>query len=284
VPRFECNLQLFAKSKMSMTRPHTFTAGIVQFDVKTGDTRSNLETAFGQTDLLADQGAELVLLPEMWSCGFDNRKLHEHAKDLPDIIEKLSEKAKQHRIIIAGSMPEASGKSIYNTMYVIDMDGSVAGSYRKVHLFSPTREHKYFSAGSSSVVCNTSKGLIGLMICYDLRFPELCRALALKGAWVILTAAQWPIERIDHWNTLLRARAVENQVFMVAANSSGRDKNLTYGGCSRIVSPFGEVMAAVEGNSPATIIAKLDPCEMDKYRQSVSYLDERVPTAYEGLV
>ncbi len=267
-----------------MIKPQTFKAGIVQFDVKTGDTRSNLETAFGKTDLLADQGAELVLLPEMWSCGFDNQKLHEHAKNLPGIIEKLSEKAKHHRMIIAGTMPEASGKSIYNTMYVIDIDGSVAGSYRKVHLFSPTREHEYFSAGKSPVVCNTSKGLIGLMICYDLRFPELCRAVVLKGAWVVLTAAQWPNERIEHWNILLKARAVENQVFMVAANSSGRDNNLTYGGCSRIVSPFGEVMAAAEGNRPASIIAKLDPREMDKYRQSVSYLDERVPKAYKGLV
>jgi len=267
-----------------MTKPDTLKAGIVQFDVKTGDTMSNLETALTKIDRLADQGAELVLLPEMWSCGFDNRKLHEHAADVPGIIEKISKKAKQHRIIIAGTMPEAAGENIYNTMYVIDMDGSVAGSYRKVHLFSPTREHEYFSAGNSPVVCNTSKGLIGLMICYDLRFPELCRAVALKGAWVVLTAAQWPIERIDHWKTLLKARAVENQVFMVAANSSGRDKNLTYGGCSRIVSPFGEVMAAAEGNSPASIIAKLDPREVDKYRQSVSYLDERVPTAYEGLV
>lgn len=267
-----------------MTKPHRFKAGIVQFDVALGDTRSNLSTVMAQIDRLADQGAELVLLPEMWSCGFDNRNLQQHARDFPEMIETLSKYARRKKMMLAGTMPEASGNRVYNTMYVIDADGSLAGTYRKVHLFSPTREHHYFSAGSRACVCNTSKGPIGLMVCYDLRFPELCRALALKGAWVVLTAAQWPIERIDHWNTLIKARAIENQMYMVAANSSGRDGHLAYGGCSRIVSPSGEVAAASEDNRPASIMAELDPVNVTGIRERVSYLDERVSAAYEGLV
>jgi predicted amidohydrolase len=267
-----------------MITPHPFTAGIIQFDVKTGDTESNLAVALGKIDTLSEQGADLVLLPEMWSCGFDNRNLNKHAGGFPAILDTLSRKAKQQQVIIAGTMPEEEDGDIYNTMVVIDTDGSVAGAYRKIHLFSPTREHEYFSAGEYPVVCDTPRGRIGLMICYDLRFPELCRALALKGAWVVLVAAQWPAERIGHWKTLLQARAVENQFYMVAANCGGTDGKLTYGGCSRIVSPFGEIVAESEDKSPVAIIAKIDPREMDKCRQNVTYLDDRAPKAYEGLV
>jgi predicted amidohydrolase len=266
-----------------MTTPRPFTAGVVQFDVKTGDTESNLAVALGKTDELSDQGADLVVLPEMWSCGFDNRNLNEHAEDLPAIMDILSKRAKQKNIIIAGTMPEKNDDDIYNTMFIIDTDGSVVGSYRKIHLFSPTREHEYFSAGESPVVCNTSKGPIGLMICYDLRFPELCRALGLKDAWAVLVAAQWPAERIGHWKTLMKARAIENQLFMLGANSSGTDGKLIYGGCSCIVTPFGEIMAESEDNNPAAIMAKIDPRETDKCRKNVTYFDDRAPKAYEGL-
>jgi omega-amidase len=264
-----------------MNSPKTFKAGIIQFDILLGNTDSNLETALKEIEAAAGQGAGLVLLPEMWSCGFDNSRLHEHAGDTFRIIEKLSQKAIQHRMIIAGSMPELSGGNIYNTMYVIDVDGSIAGAYRKVHLFSITGEDKFFSSGQKPVVCDTSIGPIGLMICYDLRFPELCRVLALKGAWAALVTAQWPFERISHWKTLLQARAVENQMFVVAANRSGSDPQLKYGGCSRVIAPFGNILAESDDNLPSTFIADIDHSEMKKYRDSIFYLNERVPAAYD---
>jgi len=267
-----------------MIPPQPFTAGVAQFDVITGDTETNLATALQQTDVLAGKGADLVLLPEMWSCGFDNRHLGEHAREVPAILEAVSEKAKKKRTVIAGTVPEEEGDDIYNTLFVIDRDGSVAGSYRKIHLFTPTGEHNYFSAGSTPVACDTSLGRIGLMICYDLRFPELCRILALNGAWTVLVSAQWPVDRIGHWNTLLKARAIENQLFMVAANTSGSDEKLTLGGCSRIVSPTGDILGKSEDNRAATIIVKIDPREMDKARENVTYLDDRSPGSYEGLI
>ena len=157
--------------KHIMIPPQPFTAGIIQFDVKTGDTEANLSTVFEKTDALTEKGANLVLLPEMWSCGFDNRRLGEHARELPAVLAAISEKARERRAVIAGTVPEKEGDAIYNTLFVIDRDGSVAGSYRKIHLFTPTGEHNYFSAGSAPVACDTSLGRIGLMICYDLRFP-----------------------------------------------------------------------------------------------------------------
>ncbi|MDM8549083.1 carbon-nitrogen family hydrolase [Desulfobacterales bacterium HSG2] len=254
-------------------------AGIIQFDVKLGDIASNIDTASEGIEFLGSKNADMALLPEMWSCSFDNERLGDHAGETPAILEKLSRAAVGNNIIIAGSLPEASGGDIFNTLYVIDKDGSLAGSYRKVHRFSLTEENNYFSAGTRNVVCETSVGPVGLMICYDLRFPELCRSLALKGALVVIVPAQWPLVRVRHWNALLQARAIENQLFMVAANRCGDESDLKFGGHSQIVSPLGNVLAGT-GPQPDTFCAELDFQELEEYRKTIPCLEERMPDAY----
>ncbi len=254
-------------------------AGVIQFDVKFGDVDSNIETALDGIKKLGDRGVEVAVLPELWSCGFDNKRLADYAVRTPEIIEKLTQKASEYNMVIAGSLPELSEEVVYNTCYMINGDGTLAGSYRKVHLFSTAGEDKYFGKGETAAAYNTTVGKVGMIICYDLRFPEICRTLALDGAEIILMSAQWPIARINHWDTLMQARAIENQLFIVAANRCGRDKNLEYGGHSQIVSCTGELLAKAE-NEPSIHEADLDFNELKKFRSFIPCFKDRVPMTY----
>jgi predicted amidohydrolase len=229
---------------------------------------------------LADEGAQLVLLPEMCSTGFVQSRLLTLAQTTPEVLEELAALAKGKKMVIIGSFPEKKEDKIYNTAYVIDKDGSVSDGYRKVHLFSPTGEHRFFQGGRQAVVSQTSIGPIGLMICYDLRFPELCRTLCLQGAKLIAVPAQWPAARVQHWDTLLRARAIENQLFVMGANRCGRDPVLEYGGHSSIISPWGEILAKA-GVRAASISATIEFGLVEKTRNQIPCLQERVPEAYD---
>lgn len=195
-------------------------------------------------------------------------------------MEKLKKTAFANNILIAGSLPESTENNIFNTTYIVDTNGAVIGSYKKIHLFSLMEEEKYFSSGNKIVVCETSIGPIGIMICYDLRFPELCRSLALKGALVVLVSAQWPLVRIDHWNVLLRARAIENQIFIAAANGCGNDDGIKFGGHSQIISPTGNILA-MAGADPCLKYAELNLKEISEFRNNIPCFMERAPHVYE---
>jgi len=252
-------------------------AGIVQFDVSLGDVDRNVSVVRRRLRHLTDRGVRLVVLPEMWSSGFANDRLVAFARATPDVLKVLATESKKAGITIIGSLPEQSDAGIYNTAYVVDR-GAVCADYRKVHLFTPTAEERYFISGDEAVVASTSLGMIGLMICYDLRFPELCRVLALRGAWMIVVMAQWPAVRVSHWDLLLRARAVENQTFVLGANRSGRD-DVVYGGHSRIVSPNGEVLARASKRS-GTISAVIDPAVLTQARKQIPCLEQIVGSPF----
>jgi predicted amidohydrolase len=257
----------------------TIRTAIIQFDIHPGDVERNVRIAKQRIAILAKEGIQLILLPEMWSTGFANERLKELSDTTPGVLEDLSRVARSQHLTVIGSLPEKRGGKVYNTAYVVDRDGSIAGTYRKVHLFSPTGEDRYFEPGRKGVVSETSLGPIGLIICYDLRFPELCRSLALGGATIVGVVAQWPAERVAHWDVLLRARAVENQLFVLGANRCGRDGDLVYAGHSRIISPDGEIMARA-GKRTATLSATIDLRAVEQTRKRIPCLKERMPQAY----
>ncbi len=263
-----------------MKSKQPFKAGVVQFDVSLGNIESNLSSALKGIDQLKALNAKIALLPEMWSCGFDNKSLGEHAEKTDNIIDELTRIASRYNMIIAGSLPESSGNDIFNTMYLVDGSRGLINTYRKIHLFSHTQEDKYFCAGNRAVICETSVGPVGLMICYDLRFPELCRALTLSGALLVLTSAQWPLERIAHWDIFLQARAIENQIFMVAANRCGMEDNIEYGGHSMLVSPSGEILARAEDRE-CIISSEIDLAKLSEFRHTIPCLNEREPDTYD---
>jgi len=184
--------------------------------------------------------------------------------------------------VIVGSLPVDDDGIVFNTSYIIDSSGEVAGEYRKIHLFSLHGENRHFGRGKSSLVCATSIGRLGIMICYDLRFPELARRLALDGAEVLCVSALWPVTRIEHWSLFLRCRAVENQMFVVGCNGCGIEGKMQYGGASAIVSPTGGLLAQA-GNRESRIMSELEPGEMTAFRELIPCFSDRFPKAYGAI-
>ncbi|MGA2401239.1 MAG: carbon-nitrogen family hydrolase [Syntrophobacteraceae bacterium] len=255
-------------------------AGCCQLSIKPGEVQYNCETVERMLSELAAGNCRLAVLPEMWSCSFPYPVLREMAKETPAILDRMSKIAKDKRLVIAGSLPEAQNETIFNTSYLINSTGKIAGKYRKVHLFSLYNEQRYFSEGTSAEVFSTSIGKIGLMICYDLRFPELARRLAIDGAEIICVSALWPLVRIDHWSLLLRARAVENQLFVIGCNGCGAEEKITWGGASAVISPLGSVVA-LAGPGEQSILGALDKREMSEFRKTIPCFEDRVPEVYE---
>jgi predicted amidohydrolase len=256
-------------------------AGIVQFDVKPGREDTNVAAVEKAVGRLADQGVELVLLPEMWSCGFDYKNLARHALRAPCILCGLGDLAAEKKLCIAGSIPHKTEKGVENTLFFIDKKGHVVSSYPKIHLFTPGGEHEHFTSGGKWVTCDTDFGKIGFMVCYDLRFPELCRTLVLEGSRIVMIAAQWPLSRQAHWETLVKARAIENQVFIMAANRCGKDERQEYAGHSMIISPWGAALAGAEYEE-TELIAEIDLGEVEKVRSAIPCFTDRRPDVYSN--
>ena len=252
-----------------------FKAGAVQFDVKTGDVRGNLAVALAHLGHLADQGACLGVCPEFFLTGFDNENMDRLMPAVEDGIQRLAEFARKRAMAVAGSLPEQKAGQIFNTLYLVDRDGEIRARYRKLHLFPLTGEDLNYTRGDEMVTADTSLGRVGTMICYDLRFPELARRLFLDGAQLFVVSAQWPLARVAHWQTLIRARAIENQAWFICSNRTGTDTNgLVFPGSSMIVDPNGSVLA--QGNDkPGSILADIDMGLVDQVRQTIPVGQDR---------
>jgi omega-amidase len=253
-------------------------AAAVQFNVRQGDVDANLAHVRGTLRRVAAQGANLAVLPEMWSSGFAYKNLNELALRTPGIVEELLALSQELKLVIVGSMPESNGNKVFNTVFLAD-NGVLAGVYRKIHLFSLLGEDRAFSGGDRWLVAETSVGKIGVIICYDLRFPEISRRLAVEGAQVICIPAQWPKPREEHWRTLVRARAIENQLFVVACNACGPIGKLDLFGMSMIVDPKGSVLAEA-GEGEGEIVATLDMQAMADWRAQIPCFNDRRPELY----
>lgn len=253
----------------------------VQFNIALGEVDVNLSRVEQTLARLAEQDVRLAVLPEMWSAGYDYKRLAKHAEETPRVIESLAKRSREFNMIVIGSLPEQDGDRIYNTAHVIDR-GEMIGSYRKLHMFSTMGEDRFLSAGNKSLVVSTSVGRIGVAICYDLRFPELFRKMALEGAEIICLPAEWPKPRQEHWRTLLRARAMENQLFVVATNCCGIQGKLDFFGMSLLLSARGDILAE-GGETDTELIATLDYQELVDYRSQIRCYNDRRPEIYGKL-
>lgn len=253
-------------------------AAALQFNIALADIDKNLSHVTATLKRLAQEGVELAVLPEMWSCGFAYRELNQLAGRTPELVEQLQALSAELSMTILGSLPEPHGDKVFNTAYLLDR-GTLAGSYRKMHLFSLMGEDRHLDSGDSILLADTSVGKIGVMICYDLRFPELARRMAVEGADILVVPGEWPKPREEHWRTLLRARAIENQIFVVAANACGVIGKLDFFGSSLILGPKGEILAqgGYENCEPTAI---LDPAEMVQWRESITCFKDRRPDCY----
>lgn len=260
-----------------MVRPYK--AAVLQFRIDMGEVEANAGRAFALLRQAAERGAALCVLPEMWSTGFAYDRLLALSRTTPEILHDLRAFASEKRLVIAGSLPERVGKSVYNTLYVINATGAVTGQYRKAHLFQPSGEHLHFRKGTSAEVVLTDLGVVGPHICYDLRFPELSRKYFLGGATLFCVSAQWPSVRKAHWELLATARAVENQLFVAAANAVGRSGDFHFSGGSLILSPWGERLAS-GGEEEGLATAVIDPSQVVEARRRIPCAQDRNERAY----
>jgi len=224
--------------------------GFLQFEIIPGDIHRNLEQVKKGLAKLDPSPQSLILLPEMWATGFVYEQLDTLSDAIPDLLAELENLASSYKIILAGSLPhkpeqeESKKEPLYNTLFFSGTGTAGSHGISKQHLFSFWKEDLWFQAGNSPAPVALPGGdLLGGLVCYDLRFPEAARLQCRQGAEILVMSAEWPLARIGQWKILLQARAIENQAFVVAANSCGDWDGLQMGGHSLIVAPDGEILA-----------------------------------------
>jgi predicted amidohydrolase len=264
--------------------------GAVQLNA-TADRAANLATADRLTREAHARGATLVLLPEKWTLLGSGAQLRAGAEPLDGPAAAWARDCARELAIdlVAGSLTERTADgALHNTSLHVGPDGEIRASYRKIHMFDVTvdgieyRESEHEQAGEEIVVTSTAGGVaMGMSVCYDLRFPELYRILALRGAQVLLVPAAFTLATTrDHWETLLRARAIENQAFVIAANQIGENEpGRRSGGRSMIIDPWGVVLAQAT-DTVGVIVADLDLDRLQAIRESLPSLANRRPEAY----
>jgi predicted amidohydrolase len=251
----------------------------------------NLEKAERLVAEAAAAGAELVSLPEKWNAygSVDHLRAGAEPLDGGETVEVMAGWARRHGIaLVGGSITERreGREKLSNTCVVFDREGEVAAVYRKIHLFDVEvggqvyRESEAEEPGEETVVCEAAGWRVGLSVCYDLRFPELYRALALDGAELLTVPAAFTLfTGKDHWELLLRARAVENQCYVAAANQWGVTEGKASYGRSVIVDPWGVVLATAP-DEDCVIAAELERERLERIRRDLPSLANRRLPAY----
>jgi omega-amidase len=251
-----------------------------QVDINRGNIENNFHKIEQLTHQAAAQKNQLILFPELWSTGYDLEKWKLLASPIQSgVFARISKLARDKHIWIGGSLLEADSGKAYNTFCLYDDQGNLTGAYRKIHLFRLMNEHLWLTPGDRLVMIPTPWGQTGCAICYDLRFPEMFRKYAVMGAKMILLPAEWPSIRIQHWQTLLRARAIENQLFIIAVNRTGTSDAEHFNGHSMVINPWGDIL--LEGDqSEALLDCEIDLDEVDQARARIPILTDRRPDVY----
>ncbi len=261
------------------------TLSLAQFLAVPGKPELNLARAESLVAEARSRGSDLVCFPEMWTSGFAWPYLRTATMDHERTIAAVADLAGRYQIWLTGSQPTVSAEGVANSCLLFAPDGTLAGLYDKIHLFSLLHEEHHLRAGDRLGLVVPPWGGTGLAICYDLRFPELFRSYALQGARLVLLPAAFPHPRLDHWQVLTRARAIENQLFFVAVNRVGREDFgggdlVEYCGSSRVVDPWGRVLAEADAGAEELLTVSIDLAEADQVREQMGVLTDRRPDLY----
>jgi predicted amidohydrolase len=247
----------------------------------TNNTELNIEKALGFIGQCGSSGSNLVSLPETFHWLGPEHEKPAHSVPVPgDLTEMLSNSAKKHKMYIhAGSILEKREgmEKCSNTTLFFLPDGKIGTLYRKIHLFDAEIggvrycESDVIEGGENPVTIEHDNTVFGLSICYDLRFPELYRSLSFQGAQIIFSPAAFTVPTGEaHWETLIRARAIENQVFMAAAAQVGKDSaGKTYYGHSMIAGPWGQILGQMDGSEEGILTAEIDLARIDEVRRNL---------------
>jgi len=240
---------------------------VFQFRVELGNISANLKKVEEIKALIPEGG--LLLLPEMFCCGFDYPNMEKLAQASQEVLDFLSTLSRERKAVVVGTLPLNEGNKLYNTAVVFD-SGKLIAKRRKIELFPLYKETQYFSPvkeGDNRVI-KTGVGKIGIVICFELRFNRFTNSLRKEGVQIILVPAMWGIERREHFKVLTRARAIETQSFLMASNSWGKTGKTIFGGASGIYSPWGEILAFSE-DGEGFLTAKVELTEVERVRNKI---------------
>lgn len=247
------------------------------------DVNGSVRHAIDMIRQAADNGAQVIALPEIFYYPYDLNKIKQIVGKEDIYLNLLTEEAKKNRVYLStGSMAVARGNSIFNMSHMIDPEGVIVGEYSKCHLYDASpggidiRESAVFTAGNSISVVDTDLGSLGSMICYDIRFPEMARLYALAGVELLFVPSVFnTVTGAAHWHTMMKARAIENQIF-IAATSQARNPASPYAayGHSLVVTPWGDIVCEAEENEQI-IYYTFEPEIMEKSRTRLPLLSHR---------
>lgn len=257
-------------------------AACLQMDMTFGRPEENFAHVARLIEQAMKESPDVLVLPETWNTGFFPKTGLEELCDRGGLQTKavMGALAKKHRVnIVAGSVSDLRCGKVYNTAMVFDRTGELIATYDKTHLFTPMREEDFYTPGDRLCRFTLDGVACGIVICYDLRFPELIRSLSVEGLDVLFVVSQWPTERISHLRSLTAARAIENQMFVVCCNSCGTAGDTVFGGNSALIDPRGELLA-LAGEREQILSAELDLGILQQIRSSINVFHDRRPELY----
>ncbi|MBT3362799.1 MAG: carbon-nitrogen family hydrolase [Chloroflexi bacterium] len=248
--------------------------GLIQIDTAWHDKEQNYQKAEELIRKAAYAGCDIAVLPEMFNTGY-SMAVEEIGEALDGPTSAFLQKVaiERHIGIIAGYPAFDNGSKGLNVARAIDSGGSIVATYIKLYPFTYAGEHLHYKAGNSTVIFDIGSMSASVFICYDLRFPEAFRDVA-SAVQCIFVIGNWPASRIDHWSTMLKARAIENQCFVVGVNRIGTDGNgVEYNGNSHVFSPTGEQSCCGTAQDELLTV-DIDPTQVDKHRREFPFLDD----------
>ncbi|MBV7274852.1 carbon-nitrogen hydrolase family protein [Clostridiaceae bacterium UIB06] len=269
-----------------------FKIGLCQMMVTENSKKENIDKARKMICEAADKGAKIVSLPEMFNCPYDNKNFRKYAEGFKngETINMLSDVAKEKDIyLVGGSIPELDDEGkVYNTSFIFNNKGILVGKHRKIHLFDidvknkiSFKESEVLTGGKDITIIETEYGKIGVAICYDIRFPELIRIMALKGAKIVFVPAAFNMTTGPaHWETLFKSRALDNEIY-VAGISPARNMNYSYVayGNSLVANPWGNIINKLDENE-GIIIEEIDLDYIEEVREAIPVFKHRREDIY----
>ncbi|MDZ4820999.1 MAG: carbon-nitrogen family hydrolase [Planctomycetota bacterium] len=245
----------------------------VQLDSVWEDPAASIARAKQLLDSARPEPGSLIVLPEMYATGFSMNAVEIAETPNGPAHRFLKELSLATSCYVMGGIATRNQQRLTNNSLLFSPAGLQLASYEKQQPFTLGGEGAHYQAGNQSVVVDCGEFCLSPLICYDLRFPELARRAVMAGANLLVVIANWPSPREAHWTALLKARAIENQAYVIGVNRTGRDPTLNYTGQSQIIDPQGQVLAALD-NEETTLSADLDLAALVEYRTRLPFLQD----------
>lgn len=254
----------------------------LQLDIAFGIPEKNYQSVELLIEKAMADKPDIIVLPELWTTGYDLTRLNEIADfNASQTIQFLQKAAKKHHVhFVGGSVANQGVDGVKNTLLIVNNEGQLVHQYSKLHLFKLMDEHLYLKAGNEKGLFQLENQPFAGVICYDIRFPEWIRSHTSQGAEALFVVAEWPAARLSHWRSLLIARAIENQCFVIACNRSGADPNNQFAGHSIVIDPWGEIIAEA-GEEEEILTAEIELGSVKEIRKLIPIFEDRKPENYK---